>query len=493
MSSPIDWPLVKIKLYQLAAELRISEGTLMEWLHRRGYKDVRRGDWLSGQLARASRVAFKGRSIRHVKQEVSASARGGYRESARGRGQENQSARADEFTGGISLPPSLSQQRFPSVPQSTTASTQSSQRAESVPLPRDYGRPASTAVSDSPSLNYAHMSPQDLWELIDRERARARLLQQRLEDQRIRSEAQLRELRVQHERSTHERSVYRQRAQELTQNQATLDQTCADLSLELEQTREELTQLQERLDAQAQVHSSLDQVNQQKRAWRARALELEERVQSGQKLSHQLKELGLDTFEKQTKLFQTLLSSPESAAQLFNAIKMVDREAIDKLISRWVVPTCTHPLCHQTNVLRHQLSLRVDRASRCEVCQGDADRRWFQRMTALCERANIKRFLMVGAESIHGKTRALMEGQSVEFRLISSDEQSSQARIQSRLESCDLLILWGGSVTPKGASSAYREMTSKAECPYIEINGDRADMITLARQILYWVSRNGGD
>ena len=190
-------------------------------------------------------------------------------------------------------------------------------------------------------------------------------------------------------------------------------------------------------------------------------------------------------------LFKTLLASPESASQLFNAIKMVEHEEVRLMVNRWVVKTCTHPLCNQVNILRRKLSLRVDRVHHCEVCGGDAEARWFERMVVACERAHIRRFLLIGGEDLHPRIRELTEGKNVDFRLLSINDQSSSQRIQSRLESCDLLLTWPRGALASEAGMNYRRIAPMVDCPLIDLNGDKADLSVLSRHVLNWVSRTG--
>ena len=63
---------MKVKVYQLASELRISEKALLEWLSRSGYAQAQSHHWLSSQLARAARTHFV--SLYHTNLYVNSSA-----------------------------------------------------------------------------------------------------------------------------------------------------------------------------------------------------------------------------------------------------------------------------------------------------------------------------------------------------------------------------------------------------------------------------------
>jgi hypothetical protein len=448
---------VKVKVYQLASELRISEKALLEWLSRSGYAQAQSHHWLSSQLARAARTHFV--SLYHTNSYTSSS----------------------------------------SMLTSFDTSTHLSDHSQMNQLPNHQQYKDQNKSSSSPAKKHNF---QLLYQSEKKHNIQLQKHIQHLQDSKstptvlntLNYQSNLSDNhQVVHQQLLNERTKDRQKIQELNQTQATLDQTCAELNLELNQMRSEVKQLHQQLHAQTQISHSLNQVSQQKKAWQARALELEEQVQSGQNLSIQLKELGLNSFEKQVLLFQTLLQTPESSAQLFSTIKTVDRDAIEKMVKHWVVYTCAHPLCNQTNKLQNYLSLRVDKSSKCEVCGGHEATRWFRRMAACCMRIHIKRFLMIGADEIHSQIRNLTEGRNIEFRLISETEQSSSARIQSRLESCDLLVLWGPKVIDPQISEAYYKMANIAQCSVLKISGDQADVSALSRQILYWISRSAGD
>ncbi|MAD60007.1 MAG: hypothetical protein CMH49_00655 [Myxococcales bacterium] len=454
---------LKIRVHELAGELDISERTLINWLSRKGYPGARGKDWLTPHLARNARNSLQRSGNKKLNQ-----------------GQGRSATQPPRFTQRLSwsnheqfdhLP---SQQDYPS----TTSLATNLQEAD---------------LQDNPTipLNSGSDRPPSHDELVQRERDRSALLLKRLEGLRVFHEQRYQDLQWKYEHTVDERTELRQKLHAQRQNQETLDQTCRELSHELEHNRREVSELKQHLQAQEQMSKSIDRVNQQKQAWRARALALEEQVQSNQQLGSQLKELGMSTLDQQVRLFQTLLASPESANQLFKAIKMVEHEQVKKMVNRWVVKTCAHPLCNQVNTLRKKLSYRVHRAHRCEVCKGNPEQRWFQRMVAGCERAQIKRFLLIGGEKLHPRIRELTEGQHVDFRLIPSTDESSPQRIQGRLESCDLLITWPRGALASDAGLAYRSLAPTVDCPLIDLNGDLADIATLSRQILNRVSRVG--
>ena len=465
---------MQIKAYRLAAELRVSEGTLLKWLHERGYPEARSHDWLSGQLAQAARRALGA--------QVRTPALSSALVSAQGNAPSTSSTRrvSAELLSGLQA---LSTQ---------PASAASLHPASSVSPPEHpLSRPYDAASAHAHSPSQAHSVSQESLkgegsersESLNRELVR---LQQALTEQCASFELQLQSLRASHERASHERSLYRKQVLELEGQQATISQAYEELSLERDALREDQEALKEELTR------TLEQSSLQKEAWQARAQELEEQVHSGKRLPHQLKELGLEGFEDQVKLFQTLLSTPESATRFFRVIKMVDREGVKRLVDERVVPTCAQPMCNQTNTLRHKLSLRVDRSKRCGVCAGELDRRWFQRMLATCERAHVKRLLMVGGEEVHPRVRALMEGEAVSCRFISSQEVSALPRVQSRLGSADLLITWPEASLNPEMVEVYRAEAHTLGTLTVELSSECAEVSRLARAVLNLVQRSAG-
>lgn len=463
---------MQVKVYRLAAELRVSERVLIGWLQERGYPEARSHDWLSGQLAQAARRSFGARQSSWVerRERLSSAAEVAERSFAMAGGP------SGEFKTETPLPVSIleglrAMSNEPPPREATGAHE-----------PREPHDVALQGGLTTPPRGAPSVKERDPWVELER-------LQRALEEQRRGSELQLQALRAQHDKALQERSAYRQKVLELEGDQSTIAQAYDEL-------RQERERLNERLDhLQRELTRTLEQGAQgalQKEAWQARAQELEEQVQSGKRLPSQLRELGLEAFEDQVKLFQTLLSTTESATQFFSVIKMVDQSKIQQLVDQWVISTCAHPLCNQTNKLRNRLSLRVDRAKRCEVCCGELDRRWFQRMLASCERAHIKRLLLVGAESIHPRLRVLMEGEAISCRFISSQESSALPRIQSRLGSADLLITWPGASLSSEVAYAYQREAPMVGCPNIELSGETAEVAKFARQVLNLILRGTG-
>jgi len=463
---------MQIKVYRLAAELRVSERGLIKWLQERGYHEARSHDWLSGQLAQAARRAFGARSSSWMERRERAHSAELRQLTAVG------GADHRGFSAELPLPPEVLEGLKELGEPTAQPTAQPTAHAPSASAPSQAAPQLAAAPS---SQGGRELSPaRDLG--LELQRA-----QRALDEQRRTYELQLQALRAQHDKALQERSVYRQKSIELEGDQSTITQAYEELSQERDALNAELSGLKQELTR------TLEQGALQKEAWQARAQELEEQVQSGKRLPSQLRELGLEAFEDQVKLFQTLLSTAESATQFFSIIKMVDQSKVERLVEQWVVPTCVHPLCNQTNQLRDRLSLRVDRAKRCKVCTGELDRRWFQRMLASCERAHIKRLLLVGGEQSHPRLRALMEGQSISCRFISSQEASSIPRIQSRLGSADLLIVWPqASLNPEGPQS-YLAQAPGVGCPSLELSGESADVAKMARQVLNLIQRGGGE
>ena len=488
---------MKIKIHTLALELNVSENTLIQWLTRKGYPGARGQDWLTPHLAKLARKELRSRVSSYASLRL-----------------ERERTSHERFTASLPLPLELkreledqavSREDYLTAQPSPYSRQKHARQVDSSHLQAEVNRSEMTPVrtpqpdpqSIVPTYVGRHVHPVDSdsqgdSDLMRRERARAELLLRRLEEQRVYHEERYHELRRRYERTVGERTQLRQTLYSMGQNQETLDLTCRELSQELDQTRREVNDLKRDLKAQEKMSSAIDQVTQQKQAWRAKALALEERVQTNQQLSVQLKELGMESLESQVRLFQTLLATPESAGQLFHSIKMVEHDEVKSMVERWVVPTCAHPQCHQINQLYRKLSLRVDRPSQCQVCGGQNEVRWFKRMTASCERSHIRRFLLVGAEEVHDRIRELSEGQAVDFRLISSRDESSDQRIYSRLENCDLLVSWPHDPLSTKVGDQYRSIAHRAGAPSLEIPGTQIELGKLTRFILNWVNRTGG-
>ncbi|MBU0550515.1 hypothetical protein KJ940_03365, partial [Myxococcota bacterium] len=300
--------------------------------------------------------------------------------------------------------------------------------------------------------------------------------------------AEVARLKVEAEQLRMERTTLRQQQRALDDERGTLASTCAELQEELAEAREALKQ-QEQEQAQGGVMEDLESTMQREMAWRARALELERAVQAGGNLPSLLKALGLHELRQQTLVLQALLDTRETALPFIRAIRQVEARTIERLVSGQIQRTCAHPICNQVTKQKGLITLRVDKDVECEICQGEPTRRWFARMVQECERAGIRRLLVIGGVSVHGDLRRLSQGEPVDLRLVTDEEEALDARIQGRVEGCDLLVIWSPKIAQVDISERYARRAHAEERMVVRILGDRPDLVAFARAVTHRLAR----
>jgi hypothetical protein len=461
---------VKTKAYKLAAELGLQEQPLLDWLKANGYPNVRRADTIRAEVAVAARKAL---------------------------------GRMSGAAGALR----------PAVPRATS-------RAEAMPM-QGHGRDLRVSFAEllDTHLEQAPETRIDASEAPG-DRADARL--RRAEEERDAARTSADEWRVRFNRARSERDDLsaevarlkddaaaapalraardRLEAESIRVGQAlnsaldersTLEFTCTELQAELSETRAAIAAVESQVQDQRQTGQELAAAVQREMAWRARALELERASLSGGALSSLLTRVGLSDIEAQAEVLRAVLAQREAAQALLRLLKPTDGEQCLRLLTERVRRVCVDPLCNQVAANHGHVALRVDAESECEVCQGSNERRWFLRMTQECERAGIRRLLLVGGlEGVQESVRALSQGLRVDFRLVSALEELVAPRIQGRVEGCDMLVLWGPEVVPEQVTSAYAQAARAQERPVAHVVGPRCTVYALSRAVTNRVTRN---
>ena len=110
-----------------------------------------------------------------------------------------------------------------------------------------------------------------------------------------------------------------------------------------------------------------------------------------------------------------------------------------------------------------------------------------------CEEVRLRRFLLIGGPAeVQERLRELMQGSKIDFRLISAEDQIAEARITSRVEGCDLLLLWAEQGARSALSRAYEDAALTLSCPVLILSDhfkDRAQVGAICRAILRRASR----
>jgi hypothetical protein len=211
----------------------------------------------------------------------------------------------------------------------------------------------------------------------------------------------------------------------------------------------------------------------------------------GGNLGAALQRLGLGGLDEQQRMLQAIVAQPEGVRDLLRAVRQVDPDALARLVRDRLVRVCAHPVCNQVAVLEDRLPMRVDSGRDCEICRGSSDRRWFLRMVRECVRAGVRRLLVIGGrDGTRDALRGFAEGQPVDLRLIADNEEILPARVQGRVEGCDLLVLWSQAVVAGDVSGPYAEAAKREARPVVQVLGDRGGIAPMARAVCNRLARD---
>ncbi len=500
---------MKTKAYKLAAELGLQENSLLEWLRENGYPNARRADTIRADVAQAARKALGrgarthrsgGRASRTTVPSRPPPQSRKSRQSARQSGAHASVRGGGGGGGGEGFKVSFAELLESHLPSDATAGRQAlpDTRITQATRPVTTNRPPVPDPADDLRIRVARAeSERDrAQQEVDVERARAegyardiRRLERELIATREDTTA-LDALRADTERLELERARLKQQLAEAHDERATLEQTCTELQTELQDTRAALDEAKQGDIDHGTVLGDLETARQREIAWRTRALELERAVAQGGDIIKLLKGQGLEAFRQQVRVLRTLLGDESTALPVLRAIRQVDAPALEKLIEERLRPTCAHPLCNRITRGADQIPLRVDDDSECAVCGGDAEQRWFNHMVQECSQSGIRRLLVIGGDdTIQTRLRALSQGQPVDLRLVSADEEALPARAAGRVEGCDALILWSSWVVPARISDAAAQAALAADRAIVSVLGVNCGVVPLARATVNRVAR----
>ena len=203
-----------------------------------------------------------------------------------------------------------------------------------------------------------------------------------------------------------------------------------------------------------------------------------------------LKKRGISSLNDRMSVLKAMLDSEETAEELFKSIRQVDAGLIERLLEDKMRKTCSHPVCRRVTLEVGKSIQRVDDDTQCHFCNGDPEQRWFNQLVFEGERAGVRRLLVVGGRpEVQSRLRALSQGRSIDLRLIPSDEEVSQVRVDSRVEGCDLVICWSEGVVSPELTNAYVTAADKHGRPLVSVIGHEDNVTRLARAAIYRIAR----
>ncbi|MSP71086.1 MAG: hypothetical protein EXR76_02640 [Myxococcales bacterium] len=303
--------------------------------------------------------------------------------------------------------------------------------------------------------------------------------------------AQSQKLTAEVERLRPELHQKSQLLRETHDERATLEHTCAELQASLSEVRDALRSSEAREVEHRDLHEELGSTVQREMAWRTRALELERAAQAGSSLVLVLQRIGLIDPADQASLLRGVLSTRDGAVALMRALRPIDAEGLLRLFTERVTRVCVDPICNQVAEGNDCIVLRVDSERDCGVCLGSPDRRWFHRMVQECDRAGVRRLLIVGGtEACHEVLRVLGQTSRLDLRLVMANEECVPARVQGRVESCDVVVLFGPTLAPAEMTEMYAAAAQKERRVTASVPGGRSTVATLARSVCSRLTRS---
>ncbi|MGE5595151.1 MAG: hypothetical protein ACM3S1_03840, partial [Hyphomicrobiales bacterium] len=132
--------------------------------------------------------------------------------------------------------------------------------------------------------------------------------------------------------------------------------------------------------------------------------------------------------------------------------KNLSREKLARasaLLAERVVRVCSDE-CRAVAGTRDGMPVLASDAAHCDICAGSGDRRAAGVMAEACERAGLRRLLILGGTATkHRELSSLLEGSGVELRLVDGVErQRTKKDAIADLRWTELLVVWASTPLP---------------------------------------------
>ncbi len=494
---------MKTKAYKLAAELGLHEQSVLDWLRANGYPNARRADTIRAEVVQAARKALgRGGMGPHPSSGLRPAkpvSRAPEPIAAEPAAPDLRVSFAELLEAHLSTAAPAPFREVKDAGSRTSGPMSPLPARMTGPVPILPALPTLPAPPDVPDPRIARAEE-------TRDAARRETDEWRVRFNRVRSERDelkstvsawggdmeaLPALKADRARLSDELLVVRQRMKAADDERATLESTCADLQEEIAEARASLRSLETAEEERRVVQDELQSATQREMAWRARALELERAALLGGSLQAVLSRVGVADVADQASILTGLLSSREGATALLRFLRPTDAEGLSRLIVDRVRRVCVDAICNQVAKAGEAFPMRVDAERDCTVCGGSEDRRWFARMALECDRAGVRRILVVGgSETLHEQLRGLTQGQRIDFRLVSTADEVFPARIQGRIEGCDLLVLFSPGLVDSAVSEPYADAARRAGRLVAHVVSARFGVVSLTRTICNRLTRS---
>ena len=116
---------------------------------------------------------------------------------------------------------------------------------------------------------------------------------------------------------------------------------------------------------------------------------------------------------------------------------------------------CATPACEAAAARSGRDPLRTGLRAACQSCGGSDNRRAADALVTACQRAGVRRLVIVGGSpSVREELRDGL-GTRLELRLVDGTERRTLAQARLDLDWADLVLLWGGSELDHRVSTLY--------------------------------------
>jgi UDP-N-acetylglucosamine:LPS N-acetylglucosamine transferase len=103
----------------------------------------------------------------------------------------------------------------------------------------------------------------------------------------------------------------------------------------------------------------------------------------------------------------------------------------------------------------------------------------------------VRRLLVVGgSEHTQKSLRELSQGRPVDLRLVSAEEDVSPARVQGRVEGCDVLVTWSAHIVPEPISGAYASVARAEGRLVVSVLGGACGVTRFSRAVCNRLARS---
>ncbi len=150
---------------------------------------------------------------------------------------------------------------------------------------------------------------------------------------------------------------------------------------------------------------------------------------------------------------------------------------------------CSMPACVAAAQASGRTPVLTGHRARCAHCGGSDNRRAEAALLAACQRAGVRRVVVVGGSpAVREELRDAL-GQALSLRLVDGTERRSLAQARFDLEWGDLVLLWGGSELDHRVSTLYTGASAALRRKLV--HASKRGVAALLEAAVTFLERNG--